>query len=56
MLRDIEGGKPVEGDQILGDLLLRARKPDDASLLRIATLHVKAYEAARKGREVAASS
>ena len=25
MLRDIEGGKPVEGDQILGDLLRRAR-------------------------------
>ncbi len=24
MLRDIEGGKPVEGDQILGDLLRRA--------------------------------
>jgi 2-dehydropantoate 2-reductase len=55
MLRDIEGGKPVEGDQILGDLLRRAKKPDEFSLLRIATLHVKAYEAGRKGREVAAS-
>jgi 2-dehydropantoate 2-reductase len=55
MLRDIEGGKPAEGDQILGDLLRRAAKPDDLSLLRIATLHVKAYELARKGREVAAS-
>jgi 2-dehydropantoate 2-reductase len=54
MLRDIEGGKPVEGDQILGDLLRRAKKPDDASLLRIATLHVKAYEAGRKSREIAA--
>jgi 2-dehydropantoate 2-reductase len=54
MLRDIEGGKPVEGDQILGDLLRRAAKPDDHSLLRIATLHVKAYELARKGRETAA--
>ena len=53
MLRDIEGGKPVEGDQILGDLLRRAAKPDEISLLRIATLHVKAYELARKGREVA---
>jgi 2-dehydropantoate 2-reductase len=51
MLRDIEGGKPVEGDQILGDLLRRASKPDDASLLRIATLHVKSYEQGRKGRE-----
>ena len=55
MLRDIEGGKPVEGDQILGDLLRRAAKRDDISLLRIATLHVKAYELARKGREIAAS-
>jgi 2-dehydropantoate 2-reductase len=55
MLRDIEGGKPVEGDQILGDLLRRARKPDHRSLLRIATLHVDAYEAGRKGRETAAS-
>ncbi|MBV8798087.1 MAG: 2-dehydropantoate 2-reductase [Hyphomicrobiales bacterium] len=55
MLRDIEGGKPAEGDQILGDLLRRAAKPDDISLLRVATLHVKAYEMARKGREVAAS-
>jgi 2-dehydropantoate 2-reductase len=55
MLRDIEGGKPAEGDQILGDLLRRAAKPDDLSLLRIAALHVKAYELARKGREVAAS-
>ena len=56
MLRDIEGGKPVEGDQILGDLLLRARKPDEAPLLRIATLNVKAYEAGRTGGEIAASS
>jgi 2-dehydropantoate 2-reductase len=55
MLRDIEGGNRVEGDQILGDLLRRAAKPDDLSLLRIATLHVKAYELARKGREIAAS-
>jgi 2-dehydropantoate 2-reductase len=55
MLRDIERGKPVEGDQILGDLLRRAAKPNDISLLRVATLHVKAYEAGRKGGEVAAS-
>src|SRR5580704_14538164 len=56
MLRDIEGGKPVEGDQILGDLLRRAAKPDDPSLLRIATLHVKAYEAGRKRSEIAGNS
>jgi 2-dehydropantoate 2-reductase len=55
MLRDIEGCKPVEGDQILGDLLRRARKPDDRSLLRIATLHVKAYEAGRRHGETASN-
>jgi 2-dehydropantoate 2-reductase len=54
MLRDIESGRPVEGDQILGDLLRRAGNPDDRSLLRIATLHLKAYEAGRKGGEIAA--
>ena len=54
MLRDIEGGKRVEGDQILGDLLGRASKPDNASLLRVATLHVKAYEAALRRGEIAA--
>jgi 2-dehydropantoate 2-reductase len=47
MLRDIEGGNLIEGDQILADLLRRAAKPDAHSLLRIATLHVKAYEAGR---------
>ncbi len=52
MLRDIEGGKAVEGDQILGDLLSRARTPHDAALLRIATLHVKAYEIGRKRAEI----
>jgi 2-dehydropantoate 2-reductase len=54
MLRDIEGGKRAEGDQILGDLLRRARKPHGLSLLRIATLHVRAYEAGRTGGEIAA--
>ena len=55
MLRDIEGGKRVEGDQILGDLLRRAAKPDDRSLLRIATLNVKAYEAQRMRTETVAA-
>jgi 2-dehydropantoate 2-reductase len=47
MLRDIERGMPVEGDHILGDLLRRAAKPDERSLLCIAYAHVKAYEARR---------
>jgi 2-dehydropantoate 2-reductase len=54
MLRDIEGGKPVEGDQILGDLLRRATKSDDFSLLRVATVHVKSYEQVREAREAGA--
>ncbi|HLX99239.1 MAG TPA: 2-dehydropantoate 2-reductase [Roseiarcus sp.] len=54
MLRDIETGKRAEGDQILGDLLSRAGKPREPSLLRIATLHLRAYEAGRKGAETAA--
>ena len=56
MLRDIEGGKRVEGDQILGDLLRRAGNPDDRSLLRVATLHVKAYEAALRRAATAAKA
>ena len=51
MLRDIEDGKPVEADAILGDLLRRAAKSDRHSLLRIAHAHVKAYEARRKQSE-----
>jgi 2-dehydropantoate 2-reductase len=54
MLRDIEAGNRVEGDQILGDMLRRAEKPDAVSLLRAATVHVKSYEQARKGTEAAA--
>jgi 2-dehydropantoate 2-reductase len=51
MLRDIEGGMPTEGEHILGDLLRRDAKPDDHSLLRIAYLNVKAYEAGRTRSE-----
>ncbi len=58
MLRDIEDGKPVEADAILGDLLRRASKADAHSLLRIACAHVKAYEARREhsAREKTASA
>jgi 2-dehydropantoate 2-reductase len=56
MLRDIEGGMPIEGDHILGDLMRRAAQSDDRSLLRIAYLHVKAYEARRARSEKAAKT
>jgi 2-dehydropantoate 2-reductase len=56
MLRDIEKGAPVEADHILGDLLARAGEQAGAcSLLRIAYVHVKAYEA-RRARETASAA
>ena len=48
MLRDMERGGAVEADHVLGDLL--ARSPPGApalSILRVAYLHLKAYEARR---------
>ena len=47
MLRDIERGARIEADHVLGDLLDRSRGAIDAerSLLRLATLHAKAYQA-----------
>ncbi len=56
MLRDIERGAPIEADHILGDLLARAGEQAGArSLLRIAYVHVKAYEA-RRARETASAA
>jgi len=49
MLRDLEGGAATEVEHVLGDLM--RRQPDNAasdySLLRIAYVHLKAYEARR---------
>ncbi len=48
MLRDIERGGPTEGEHILADLLRRGARPAAApSLLRLAHLHVAAYESRR---------
>ena len=48
MLRDLEGGGPVESDHIVGWMLERARtaKVDD-TILSLAYTHLKAYEARR---------
>ncbi|WP_315832381.1 2-dehydropantoate 2-reductase [Bradyrhizobium prioriisuperbiae] len=55
MLRDIERGSRIEADHIIGDLLRRGGEASDKiSLLRIAYVHLKAYEA-RKQREQAAT-
>ncbi len=47
MLRDIERGNPIEADHVVGDLIARGA-PADTRLLRIAFVHLKAYEARRK--------
>jgi 2-dehydropantoate 2-reductase len=48
MLRDIERGAPIEAQQIVGDLLRRGEKTlEPRSLLRIADVHLRAYEARR---------
>ena len=54
MLRDIEGGRRVEADHVVGDMLKRARAAGvDPGPLRIAYAHLQAYQAKRK-REGAA--
>lgn len=57
MLRDIERGARIEADHVLGDLLQREPGLGIASpsLLRIAYLHLKTYEA-RRAREAAPSA
>jgi len=48
MLRDLEGGGPVEGDHIVGWMLERARKHGvDDVILSLAYTHLKAFEARR---------
>lgn len=47
MLRDIEQGRRIEGDHIVGDLLRRASGAPAAPLLTTAYAHLRAYEARR---------
>lgn len=50
MMRDIEKGGPIEGDHIVGDMLVRARQHGvPAPLLRVAVCHLQTYENIRKG-------
>jgi 2-dehydropantoate 2-reductase len=49
MLRDIELGAPIEADHVIGDMLRRGGEHRISSpLLRVAYVHLKAYEARRK--------
>lgn len=53
MLRDIEAGKRIEADHIIGDLIDRARSLGvSAPRLKTTYCHLKAYEN-RRAREVA---
>ena len=49
MLRDLEAGGRIEADHIVGDLLRRGEEQGiEAPLLRVALVHLKAYEARRE--------
>jgi len=58
MLRDIEGGAPIEADHIVGDLLRRRStghaERSEPSLLALAFTHLKSYEARRSRTQSAA--
>lgn len=49
MMRDMEGGRPVEADHVIGWMLDRARRHGvDADILSLAYTHLKTYEQRRK--------
>ncbi|MEO6801415.1 MAG: 2-dehydropantoate 2-reductase [Rhodanobacter sp.] len=46
MLRDLQGGHPIEADHIIGDMLTRAGQHElPASMLALVYTHLKVYEA-----------
>ena len=48
MLRDLQGGHPIEADHIIGDMLARARQHGLSTLmLALVYAHLKVYEASR---------
>jgi 2-dehydropantoate 2-reductase len=47
MLRDLESGKAVEADHVVGDMLARGAGDADLTPLHTAYAHLKAYEARR---------
>jgi 2-dehydropantoate 2-reductase len=48
LFRDLENGGRIEADQIVGDLLKRAPEAVSTTILHIAYVHMKAYEARRE--------
>jgi 2-dehydropantoate 2-reductase len=54
MLRDLEGGGPIEADHIVGFMLGKAREHGiDDGMLQVAYTHLKAYEARRARQSLA---
>lgn len=48
MLRDLQGGHPIEADHIIGDMLARAEQHGvPASMIALVYTHLKVYEAGR---------
>ncbi|HZX71703.1 MAG TPA: 2-dehydropantoate 2-reductase [Rhodanobacter sp.] len=48
MLRDLQGGHPIEADHIIGDMLARAGQHHlSATMLAVVYTHLKVYEAGR---------
>jgi 2-dehydropantoate 2-reductase len=48
MLRDLQGGHPIEADHIIGDMLARARQHGlSAPMLALVYTHLKVYEIGR---------
>lgn len=47
MLCDVECGRPIEADHMLGDLQKRSGKAGGFPVMRFAYAHLKAYEARR---------
>jgi len=57
MLRDLEAGRPVEADHIVGWMLAKARAHGvDDAVLSLAYTHLKAYEARRAAGRAALQS
>ena len=57
MLRDLEAGGRIEADHIVGDLLRRGHEQGvETPLLRVAFVHLKAYEARRERLTAQAST
>ena len=57
MLRDLEAGKAVEADHIVGHMLSLARKHGiDDTVLAMALTHLKTYEARRAAKRLPEAS